>query len=299
MTQSSFAVIVGRFQVTDLHAGHQFLIAKAMKNHDQLLIVLASSGGQPTARNPLDTKTREQAIRETYPNAIIREIKDMPSDEVWSKKLDEMIKEVIGEHPAKIYGSRDCFIDYYTGDFETVRIPELPHISGTQARHGIGDRPINNRTFRQGIIYGAQNRFPTSYQTVDIIVHKRETGEILLGRKPGDDGWRFIGGFVDPTDESLEHAAKRECSEETGMIEIGQPTYVASTRVADHRYRGTPDGIMTTIFIAPYIFGAPRPTDDIAELTWIKIEDVEKRLMNNHQAIWNIAKQHLIDQGKL
>lgn len=295
MTQNSFAVIIGRFQVTELHAGHRYLIDTAMKRHDQLLIILGVSGGQATDKNPLDEKTREMMIKQHYPNAIIRMQYDQASDVVWSNHLDELLDETTKGH-AVIYGSRDCFASHYHGKYPVKKLEEIPMISGERSRRGIADKPLCDEKFRQGVIYAQQTRFPTSYQTIDIIVHRRETGEILLGRKTEDTGWRFIGGFVDPTDESLERSAKRECYEETGGLEVGEPKYIGSTRIQDHRYRGTIDGIMTAIFIAPYIFGAPRATDDLAELIWKKIEDVEKHLMQNHQNIWQKAKKHFTNQ---
>lgn len=285
---TSYAVIIGRFQVADLHAGHRYLIDTAIKSHDQLLIILGVTGGEATNRNPLDAKTREQMIKRHYPNAIVRTLNDQASDEVWSQKLDAIITEItLGT--ATIYGSRDCFASHYRGRYKVELLNEIPMISGERSRRGIADRPLDDQIFRLGMIYAQQIRFPASYQTVDIVVYRKETGEILLGRKDDETTWRFIGGFVDPTDESLELAAKRECYEETGGIEIDMPKYIGSTRINDHRYRNSDDGIMTAIFTAQYIFGAPRATDDLAELKWVRIEDVEAQLAPNHQIIWKKA----------
>jgi bifunctional NMN adenylyltransferase/nudix hydrolase len=291
MTLSSFGVVVGRFQVTELHVGHRYLIDTAMKAHPYLLIIMTASGGQATNRNPLDFKTREMMIRHVYPNAVIRTLNDISSDLIWSKHLDAIIAEVTKNAPATIYMSRDSFIDCYAGRFKTEFVKPIHCISGTKTRTGMKDQRIDDPKFRQGMICAVLNQFPTAYQTVDIVVHRPETGEVLLGKKPQDDGWRFIGGFVDPTDESLEYAVKRECYEETGGIEIGEPRYIGSVTIDDCRYRGTTDGVMTAIFLVPYIFGAPRGTDDLSEIRWVRIEDVEGSLIAGHRKIWEKAKK--------
>lgn len=284
---TSYAVIIGRFQVTNLHAGHRYLFETAVKAHDKLLIILGVSGGQPTERNPLDAKTRILMLQREYPEAVIKTHPDQASDEIWSERLDELI-DAETEGNGVIYGSRDCFASHYRGRYPVSLLKEIPMVSGERCRKGINDRPLDDRKFRQGVIYAQQTRFPTSYQTVDIIVYRKETNQILLGRKMDDAGWRFIGGFVDPTDTSLEHAAKRECYEETGGIEVGTPRYIGSARINDHRYRGTTDGVMTAIFAVQYIFGAPQASDDLDELKWVNIEAVEEFLVDNHRIIWKI-----------
>ncbi len=95
--------------------------------------------------------------------------------------------------------------------------------------------------------------------------------EILLARKPGEKAYRLIGGFVDPSDGSMEAAARREVMEEA-HIEIGAPEYVGSFHVDDWRYRNEVDQIITTVFVAPYTFGAIQPDDDIEELRWFVLD---------------------------
>ena len=68
-------------------------------------------------------------------------------------------------------------------------------------------------------------RYPTSYTTVDIAIMDDERKSIWLGRKKGETLYRFIGGFSDPTTESLEADAKRETLEET-HIELSEPEYL-------------------------------------------------------------------------
>ena len=135
----------------------------------------------------------------------------------------------------------------------------------------------SSKEWRAGVIYSSHNRYPTSYQTVDIAVFNEDDTKILLARKPDENKYRFIGGFVDTRDASLEHAAKREFCEEASA-EISITSYVGSFRVSDWRYRSERDKIMTVLFKAKYIFGHLEPSDDVSELRWFSVEDLRKSL---------------------
>jgi bifunctional NMN adenylyltransferase/nudix hydrolase len=293
MIHHSLGVVVGRFQVSELRAEHLYLIDTAAKANGTLLIILTTSGGQATDQNPLDLKTRTIMILSKYPNAIIRAIHDMSSNQAWSDELDAIILEVATDAPVKIYESPDSTTNRYIGKFKTEFAQLIPSINETNSN--TKELQTDDAKYRQGMIYAVLNRFPTAYQTVDVVIHRRETREILLGRKTHDDDWRFVGGFVDPTDESLELAVKRECHEETDGIEIGEPRYIGSMKIDDVRYRGTTDGIMTAIFVVQYIFGAPKGTDDLAEVRWVRIEDVEGCLVTMHRKIWEKTRKAISD----
>ena len=101
---------------------------------------------------------------------------------------------------------------------------------------------------------------------------------LLLGKNPNENQWRFIGGFVDPTDGSDEDAARRELREEAGAIEVGPMEYITSQKVDDWRYRQTEDGIMTRLFITEYLWGRIEPSDDISELLWVDIDEVDRNI---------------------
>jgi bifunctional NMN adenylyltransferase/nudix hydrolase len=97
--------------------------------------------------------------------------------------------------------------------------------SGTLERRNAPLEVRSSVDWRAGVVYAAYNRYPQAFPTVDVAV-TRETDdgdlEILLAKKPGEKGYRLIGGFVSPTDNSLQAAARRELAEEK-HIEVSVP----------------------------------------------------------------------------
>lgn len=134
------------------------------------------------------------------------------------------------------------------------------------------------------------NKYPTSFQAVDVIIldKKADFNNLLLGRKLSQEKWRFIGGFVDPKDNSLEEAAIRELGEEVkGIGSYGAAKYEGSFRVDDPRYRDSVDKIMSAVFLVRIsqfkeLFGG----DDIFEVKWYDL----KHLYENYKQI--IVPEH-------
>lgn len=283
---ASVGVIVGRFQAPDLHPGHHYLIAEVLKRHERVCILVGTRDAQPTVRDPLDFETRRLMIRRHYPAAVIRRVDDRAANDVWSRQVDALLLQEFPGMPVTLYGSRDSFVNAYSGSFPCAVIGAVPHISATALRESAACAPEESSAFRAGVIYGAAQRFPTAYPTVDVAILNTPRQEVLLARKEHDAPlWRFVGGFVDPQDETFEYAARREASEETGMIEIGDVRYVTSARIPDFRYRGQRDQIITSFFAAEYVFGRPVATDDIAELAWHPVKSMTDLLLPHHKQL--------------
>lgn len=266
-------VIVGRFQVNDLHEGHKDFIAHVMECHKNVIIFLGITNTLGEPNNALDFITRKKMLLNDYPDITVLPIKDMRSDKLWSKKLDEKIAEISGINSVTLYGSRDSFISHYHGKHTCVAYEQTVFISGAQIRQQLSDEVIGAKQFRTGVIYGAYNRYPSVHPTVDIFIYR--TNDILIGRKPDETAWRLVGGFVDPKDDSYESAAKREAYEET-KLELADFQYVLSKKIDDWRYRGEQSKIFTTLFMAKYVFGRPEPSDDIEELKWVHVDEISK-----------------------
>lgn len=277
-------VIIARFQTPYLHKGHIELINFVKNQHNKTIVVLGVAPVKGSKRNPYDFYTREKMIKAEFDDLIILPLSDHPSDKKWSENLDELLNNTFQSEQFKLYGSRDSFVKYYDGGLKTDEFPEIDSFSATEIRHEISDKVIGSEDFRAGINYAYHNMYSKVYPTVDVAVFRNDRKEILLGKKSTLNQWRLIGGYVDPTDESLEVAANRELQEECGNIEVGEMTYVTSIKVDDWRYRSEEDKIITTLFSADWISGNPEPADDIVETGWLKVEDLQG-LMNKGEIV--------------
>ncbi len=78
--QYDVGVIVGRFQVPDLHQAHRDLIEKVISQHQKTIIFLGLSPCKSTRNNPLDFEARKNMILDSYPDVIVLYIDDIPCD---------------------------------------------------------------------------------------------------------------------------------------------------------------------------------------------------------------------------
>jgi bifunctional NMN adenylyltransferase/nudix hydrolase len=271
-------VIIARFQTPYLHEGHRQLIKQVSASHNKLVILLGVSPITGSRKNPYDYHTREKMIKKDYPEILVLPVSDHPSDRVWSETLDNLLKSVFPSEHFCLYGSRDSFIPYYSGKFETVELPEHGDYNATELRKQYADKVFDSNDFRAGILYAYYNQYIKVYPTVDIAMFRNNRTEILLGKKAVNNKWRFIGGFSDPEDADYESAAKRELMEECGEMEITEMTYETSRKINDWRYRNEADKIITLLFSCDFISGSPAAQDDIIDLKWFKLSDLPQML---------------------
>lgn len=274
--ESEVGVVVGRFQVPDLHSAHVDFIKEVESRHSRLLIFIGVHPFPSSRDNPLDFPTRAAMLRSYFPNAIIMPIYDHASDAVWSDSLDSMVRGVYPFHRAVLYGGRDSFIRHYEGKFQTCELYGSEAKSGTDEREAVRRSTLTTALERRGAIYACSNRYAEVKPTVDIALVKKENKDffICVGRKPGESAWRLPGGFVEAKHGSLEDTVIQELFEETGILTTkGSIYYIGSFKVNDWRASDT-ETIMTSLFAVRYTDGAIRPGDDISEVKWVRFADL-------------------------
>jgi len=294
--QYDLGILIGRFQIDELHDEHKKLFDEVISRHDKVLVFLGVPETLSTRKNPLDFVTRKFMLDELYGDKItaILPIRDRESDDDWSNELDYKIREIFKVESVVLYGSRDSFIDHYTGKFDTLELLPERFISATEIRDKIKNIVHKCKKFRSGIIYSVFNRFPVVYSTVDVAIMNDDYTRILLGRKRNKKTYCFIGGFVDPTDTNLTHAVRRETHEETGL-EICDEQYICSCKIDDWRYRGEEEcSIMTHFHTAKVFFGSEKANDDIEEVKWFYMNDLKKETISyQHHVLYDALIKYL------
>ena len=289
-------VIVGRFQVDDLHEGHKKLIDSVCESHLRVIIFLGLSPCKCSTNNPLDFESRKKMINRHYPDINVLYMKDVYSDEVWSRNLDEQIGNMIGpSHTARLYGSRDSFIKHYKGKFSTEELKQEVFVSGSGIRKKLAIQSKGTIDFNSGVIWATLNQYPACLTTVDIAIFNDNYSEILLARKEYEKQYRLIGGFVNPG-ESFEDAAKRETLEES-HLGIRDVEYVGSYWINDWRYNREQNKITTALFQTRHYDGVPEPDDDIVEVRWFKFDDdLADEVVEPHKILIGVLLQAQIER---
>lgn len=273
-------VIIARCQLPNPHEGHLDFFNQVSLLCDQMVFCLGITPVKMSNKDPLNFETRRIMLQRFFPKAEFYPLFDQADNSVWSKKLDDLLIKTHPYDDIVLYGSRGSFIDKYSGKFETIELEaKNPKHNATEIRNEIANTIIDSVNYRTGIIAASFDRYPISYQTVDIAIIDFDKHKILLGQKPDETLWRFPGGFVDPIDETLEFAAHREASEEIVNTELDDMTYITSMRISDWRYKDREDKIMTAFFACHYVFGACQAGDDLAHTKWVDLNsfiDIEQ-----------------------
>jgi bifunctional NMN adenylyltransferase/nudix hydrolase len=286
---TDIGVIVGRFQIDKLHEGHIALLDHVTNLHNKVIVFLGVAQGEHKEEQALEYATREKMIKSAYPSILTIPLPDMHDDELWSKNLDNKVREAFAHGSVTLYGGRESFISHYSGRFSYEEVSNAIEQSATARRNQIKREVRDTEDFRAGILYHAANSYPNVFPCVDAaIIKEGENPMILVARKPNEKLYRFPGGHVDPEDSSYEAAAKREAREECGSIELGKAEYVTSMRVDDWRYRSSRNKITTALYKMKYLWGSVSANDDIVECKWMEASE----LLEEGSIVKNIVPEH-------
>lgn len=310
MEKPKYGVIVGRFQVPELHDGHLELFRAIKARHERVIIFLGVSASKnSTKKNPLDFETRRRMIQAKFADFSVHPLLDRRTDIEWSEELDDEIAKLIPFGDATLYGSRDSFVPRYEGKHTPVELGLSMSVTGTEIRASLTNTVKESYDFRAGIIYAANNARPKIYATVDIAImhygrmpqHKEPALYTLLARKPEFPLWRFVGGFAEPESEDFERDAKREAYEETGLS-VTDLSYLASRRIYDWRFTEDEEQYLKSLlFVGWSATLGGTASDDIKEVGWFELGKVGKEMIvPEHVYFFNelLAKKGELERGQ-
>ena len=300
----SYGVIVGRFQVNDLHDGHMELFRQVRSRHSGVIVFVGVHPAGLTKDNPLDFETRRRMIQAKFPEFTVLPLADVRNDEMWSEQLDKAISSVVTFGDATLYGGRDSFVPHYKGRYTPIELTlpyDLSKIKGTDIRNALSNTVIESPEFRAGMIYAAAHLWPVLLPTVDIAIFTTDYVNILLGRKDTDpEGkYRFIGGHAEKKRPTYEADARTEVFEETSL-DPHQMQYIGSAVITDWRYN-TPDrGVKTSFFATTVTFQGAQAHDDIAEVKWFKTAALNAtNIVDTHQPLFALLETFLRENAHL
>lgn len=293
----SWGVIVGRFQVHELHDGHMELFRAVRGLHNRVIVFVGTSPTGITPRNPLDFEARARMIQAKFPEFTVLPLQDTMSDDIWSANLDYKISEVVNYGDVTLYGGRDSFVPHYRGTHHPVEL-HLPKYkaSGEDIRATLTNSVKESADFRAGIIHAAMNMRPRVVTCVDVAIYhvggSEAEGlfyEFLLGKKLGEPGWRFIGGHAETSTNSFEIDARKETMEESGL-DLIRLEYIGSCLVPDWRWEKEDSKIKTLIFAGESMTLGARAADDIDKVQWFSFSSLHEGLFTpTHRPLWEIV----------
>jgi len=294
----TIGVLVGRFQVHELHDAHKYLIDQVAENHKKVILFLGVPKVVGTKKNPLDFDTRKRMIQHHYPTIVILSLPDFGDDKRWSQEMDKRIKEVYPIGEVLMYGGRDSFIPYYKnggGQFDCKELDQYTFVSGTEVRKMVSEQVKDSADFRAGVIYQSYNQYPKVHPCVDVAILDSNQEKLLLAKRPFEDGWRFIGGFSHPNDVSFEQTAKRKIREDVGInLVVSELKYIGSTVIPDWRYQSEEDKIITTLYKTVKGWGMIEPSDDVSELMWVDISELDKiTIVKEHKILLEMFLENI------
>ncbi len=138
-TTYDYAVFIGRFQ--PFHIGHLHVFTKALQSAEQLLVLVGSSGGARTLRNPFTYDERVTIMRQSLPESLSQRITFLPlldytyNDSAWVQAVTESVDKAVSD-PAKtvaLVGHDKDETTYYLKLFPHWAYIEVSNLDGINA----------------------------------------------------------------------------------------------------------------------------------------------------------------------
>jgi len=292
-----FGVLIAPFQIPHIDGPHLDILCRiAFEYHPNPPIVVLPVKRIPTSKDsPLNLEERSEMIWGFCPEARIVAWNDTKySDDLFGQLWEGLYQLTNGSHD--LFGDQALIDQLLTKTRRNGVLPPNLAASYSLLKYEAGAREMvrfpepyrlvsDREAFRRGIISANNRGYATSFQAVDVAITRYadyDPGAVLLGRKPGEFLWRFLGGFVDPEDVSLEAAALREAKEECGTTDLTSPRYIGSAKVNDWRYAGERDSIKTALFETNYYGAAElKAGDDIKNLEWFEESNLSPSIIES------------------
>lgn len=301
---SSICVVYAPFQIADVGGFHASLIEKAFAEHDQVMIALPVRRVSPSKKSPLSFEERRILIQEYLDRSVKRKCEIVAVIE--AKYRSDMVRslETAIKLPLEsvVVLSDPEMIKFLPEKMPRSFIPRNFLVEEEELRESVS-RAYPNSDYRLGVIRGLNSLFPISWATVDVAIRRVDRGMVdgrqtppkvlyLVGRKPGEVGWRFIGGFKNRSDANFEAAVLREGGEEALKPGVdpkkvfSAPKYICSRNVNDWRYAGEVDGITTAFYIVNFVgtLDQIKAGDDIAETAWRELSELDPSHMEGEHS---------------
>jgi bifunctional NMN adenylyltransferase/nudix hydrolase len=137
-------VVIGRFQ--PLHAGHLALIKTAMRDSDEVVILVGDTGGPRTFRNPFTFEERQRMLNNsvrTEKPFYIRQLLDVPySDNDWKKSVEDKVATAVGpfkDDAITLFGHFKEDTNYlkWFPDWTLVPVPQAGDTDATSIRRSL------------------------------------------------------------------------------------------------------------------------------------------------------------------
>lgn len=147
MARYHTAVFIGRFQ--PFHRGHLFVFQEALKQAEQLLVLVGSAGGARDLRNPFSFAERQAMISAALPADTRRRVSLKPlqdftyNDAAWVQSVSDLVAEHVantagGHCGVALVGHDKDATTYYLKlfpEWQYIEVGNLHGINATALRH--------------------------------------------------------------------------------------------------------------------------------------------------------------------